>query len=186
LTSLSLTFLPFAYDCRVLTLTLTTSAATASPYTFKSYILISIANVKYKSASKYSPSEAITSSALAPGATLSFFFSGKCLLDSPYEGDITYYTAGLKAYESISNDDTQKVVALFYSLIGPESNNNLYYNKTITVICIMTGKTITTTVVNKCIRYDSFFINLFNITFLDLDDLTVGCTKATWYFNKEH
>jgi hypothetical protein len=85
---------------------LTISAATASLYAFKSHILISITNVKYKSASKYSLSEAITSFALALGATLSSFFSSKCLSDSLCKDNITYYIAGLKAYKSISDGDT--------------------------------------------------------------------------------
>jgi hypothetical protein len=71
------------------------------------------------------------------------------------------------------------VVALPYSLIGFKSNNNLYYSKTITIACITTSKTTTATVVDKCIRCDSFLIDLFNAAFLNLDDLAVSCTNAT-------
>jgi hypothetical protein len=85
---------------------LTISVATTLLYAFKSHILISIINVKYKSASEYSPLEATTSSALALGVILFFFFNGECLSNSPYKGDITYYTAGLKVYRSTNNDNT--------------------------------------------------------------------------------
>jgi hypothetical protein len=85
---------------------LTISAAIALLYAFESYTSIFIVNIKYKSASEYSPLKASMFSVLALGTILSSFFSGECLLDSPCEGDITYYTAGLKAYKSTSDGDT--------------------------------------------------------------------------------
>jgi hypothetical protein len=143
----------------------------------KSRTLISVVDVvHYKSASEYSLLEATTSSALALPSSSP---SGECLSDSPYEGDITYYTTGLRACGSTSNGDTKKVVALPYGLIGPESNGNLYCGKTITITCIATSRTTTAIVVNKCIGCNSFSINLSNVAFLDLNDLVVGRTKAT-------
>lgn len=89
----------------MLTLTLTIFAVIALLYVFKSHTLIFIVNVKYKSAFKYSLLKAITFFTLALSAILSFSFNSKYLLDSSYKGDITYYTAGLKAYESTNNGD---------------------------------------------------------------------------------
>jgi hypothetical protein len=137
---------------------------------------------KYKLNFIYTPPEATTTSALAPSATLSSSNS-ECLLDSLCKGNITYYIAGLGACRITSDRDIQNVVALPHSLIGTKSNNNPYCNKTITITCIVTGKTTTATVVDKCIRCNGFLIDLSNAAFLDLDDLTVSCTNATWYFN---
>jgi hypothetical protein len=75
------------------------------------------------------------------------------------------------------------VVALLYSLIGTKSNSNPYYGKTVTITCLATSKTTTATVVDKCIGCDSFLIDLSNAAFFDLDDLAIGCTSASWYFN---
>jgi hypothetical protein len=166
----------------------TTSAATvASVYgalveslTLSSPIVTDV--VKYKSNSIYAPLEATTALALALVATSSSSNS-ECLLDSPCKGDITYYTAGLGACGITSNRDIQNVVALLYSLISTKSNDNPYCSKTITITCIATSKITTATVVDKCIRCNSFSIDLSNAAFLDLEDLAVGCTNATWYFN---
>ena len=133
--------------------------------------------------SVYTSPEATTSSALAPGAISSFTSSSECSLDSPCKGDITYYTAGVGACGIISDGDIQNVVALPHGLMGPESNDNPYCGKTITITCIATGKTTTATVVDKCMGCDGFSIDLSNAAFLDLDDLAVGRTSATWYFN---
>jgi hypothetical protein len=137
---------------------------------------------KYESTSVYNPPEATTSSAVALGATLSPS-SSECTPEKPCKGDITYYTAGLGACGITSDGDVQNVVALPYGLMGPESNNNPYCGKTITITCIATGKTTTATVVDKCMGCDGFSIDLSNAAFLDLDDLAVGRTSATWYFN---
>ena len=69
------------------------------------------------------------------------------------------------------------------NLMGPESNDNLCCGKMITITCIATGKTTTATVADKCMGCDGFSIDLSNAAFLDLDDLAVGNTSATWYFN---
>jgi hypothetical protein len=138
--------------------------------------------VEYKAASVYRPLEA-TTSALVPGATSSSSSSSQCSSDSPCEGDITYYTAGLGSCGITSDRDIQNVVALPQGLMGPKSNDNPYCGKTITITCIATGKTTIATVVDKCMGCDGFSIDLSNAAFLDLDDLAVGRTSATWYFN---
>ena len=165
----------------------TTSAAAASVSSapvespsLSSPTVIGVA--KYESTSVYNPIEATTSSAVAPGATSSASNS-ECTSESPCKGDITYYTAGLGACGITSDGDVQNVVALPYGLMGPESNGNPYCGKTITITCIATGKTTTATVVDKCMGCDGFSIDLSNAAFLDLDDLAVGRTSATWYFN---
>jgi hypothetical protein len=134
---------------------------------------------KYISASVYTPQEATTSSALAPSATSSPSSSSECFLNSPYKGDITYYTAGLGACRITSDGDIQNVVALPHSLMGPKSNDNPYCGKTITITCIATSKITTATVVDKCMGCDGFSIDLSNAAFLNLDNLAVGCTSAT-------
>ncbi len=75
------------------------------------------------------------------------------------------------------------MVALPHGLMGTKSNDNPYCGKTITITCIATGKTTTATVVDKCMGCSGHSIDLSNAAFLDLDDLTVGRTSATWYFN---
>ena len=75
------------------------------------------------------------------------------------------------------------MVALPYGLMGPKSNSNLYYSKTITITYIATSKTTTATIVDKCMGCDGFSINLSNTAFLDLDNLAVSHTSVTWYFN---
>ncbi|KAF4625711.1 hypothetical protein G7Y89_g12453 [Cudoniella acicularis] len=112
-----------------------------------------------------------TTSALAPSATSS---SGDCTSNSPYEGDITYYIAGLGVCGITSDGNTQKVIALPHGLIGIESNNNLYCGKAITITCIATGKTTTATVVDKCLSCEGFSIDLSIAAFLDLEDLSVA------------
>jgi hypothetical protein len=170
--------LSFAYN------SFTTSVATvASVYgalvkSLSLSFLIVINVAKYKLNSIYTLLEATTTLALALGATLSPSNS-ECLLDSLCKGDITYYTASLGACRITSNRDIQNVVALPYSLIGTKSNNNPYCGKTIIITCIATSKTTTATVVDKCIRCNSFLIDLFNAAFLDLDNFAVGCTNAT-------
>ena len=46
-----------------------------------------------------------------------------------------------------------------------------------------TGKTTTATVVDKCMGCEDYAIDLSNAAFLDLDELAVGRTTATWWFN---
>lgn len=75
------------------------------------------------------------------------------------------------------------MVALPHSMMGPKFNDNPYCNKTITITCIATGKTTSATVVDKCMGCDGFSIDLSNAAFLDLGDLAMGRTRATWYFN---
>ena len=75
------------------------------------------------------------------------------------------------------------MVALPHGLMGPESNDNLYCGRTITITCIATGKTTTATVADKCMGCDGFSIDLSEAAFLELDALAVGRTSASWYFN---
>jgi hypothetical protein len=75
------------------------------------------------------------------------------------------------------------VVALPYSLMGTKSNDNLYCGKMITITYIATSKTTIATMADKCMGCDGFSIDLSNVAFLNLDDLAIGCTSATWYFN---
>ena len=98
--------------------------------------------------------------------------------NNPCTGDITYYTAGLGVYGTTSNRDTENIVALPHGLIGTQSNGNLYYGKTIIIRCKATGKKTTATVVDKCIGYDTYSIDLSNAAFLELDDLSVRRTTA--------
>ena len=163
----------------ILTISTTTTALVYST-PVKSPTLISVTDViNYKSVSKYNLLEATTSSTLVLSTTLLFLSSSKYLLDSPYKGDITYYTTSPRVYRSTSNSNTKKVVALPYSLIGPKSNSNLYYSKTITITYITTSKTTIAIIVNKYIGCNSFSINLFNVAFLNLNNFIVGCTKTT-------
>src|SRR6266536_309700 len=123
--------------------TISTTATSVYAPPVRSQTLISVIDViNYKSTSEYNLLEATTSSALVLGATLSSS-SRKYLLDKPCKGDITYYTTSQGVYGFTTNSNTEKVVALPHGLIGPESNSNLYYGKTITITYITTNKTIT-------------------------------------------
>ena len=70
-------------------------------------------------------------------------------------------------------------MALPHYIIGYKSNDNLYYNKTITITYITTSKTTLATIVDKYIGCDGFSIDLSNVAFLNLSDLAVGRTRAT-------
>jgi hypothetical protein len=133
----------------------------------------------------YTPAAETTTAAAAPvsSSSSSGSSSGACSSGSPCEGDITYYTAGLGACGLTTDGTVDKVVALPHGLMGPLSNDNPYCGKTITIKCTSTGKTTTATVVDKCMGCEDFAIDLSNAAFEDLDDLTVGRTGATWYFN---
>jgi hypothetical protein len=109
--------------------------------------------------------------------------SSGCTAGSPCEGDITYYTAGLGACGWTNDGDTENVVALPYELMGTQSNGNPYCGQYITIQCTATGKTTTAKVVDKCMGCHGDSIDLSNAAFLDLDDLAVGRTTATWWFN---
>jgi len=109
--------------------------------------------------------------------------SGTCSSSSPCEGDITYYEAGLGACGWTNDGDVENVVALPHGLMGEQSNGNPYCGKTITIKCTATGKTTTAKVTDKCMGCVDMAIDLSNAAFLDLDDLSVGRTGATWYFN---
>jgi hypothetical protein len=156
--------------------------AASAPVESHTSISPAVVDVINKSTTKYNSPKASTSSAPAPGATSSSSFS-KCSSEFPCEGDITYYTAGLGACGITSDGDVQKVVALPHVLMGPESNDNPYCGKTITITCIATSRTTTTIVADKCMGCEGFSIDLSIAAFLDLDDLAVGRTNATWYFN---
>ena len=133
---------------------------------------------KYELAFIYNPLEATTFLAIALGATL-HPSSSEYTSESLCKGNITYYTASLRACRITSDNNVQNVVVLPYSLISPESNNNLYCSKTIIITYIATSKTTTATIVNKYIRCNSFLINLSNTAFLNLDDLVVSYTSST-------
>jgi hypothetical protein len=75
------------------------------------------------------------------------------------------------------------VVAFPHGLMGSESNGNPYCGKTITITCITTGKQLQLLRLTKCMGYDDFSIGLRNAAFPSLDDLAIGRTYATWYFN---
>lgn len=109
--------------------------------------------------------------------------SGLCTAANPCQGDITYYEAGLGACGATNNGAVDRIVALPHVMMGPLSNNNPYCGKTITIKCTSTGKTTTATVMDKCMGCENFAIDLSNRAFEDLDDLAVGRTGATWWFN---
>ena len=126
-----------------------------------------------------------TTAAVAPVETSSSSSgsSSVCPEGSPCSGDITYYTAGLGACGWTNDGNTENVVALPWELMGSESNDNPFCGMTITILCVATGKTTTATVVDKCMGCTGYSIDLSVAAFQDLDDLSVGRTTATWYFN---
>ncbi|KAE9370201.1 hypothetical protein N431DRAFT_492342 [Stipitochalara longipes BDJ] len=110
-------------------------------------------------------------------------YSDQCSLTSPCQGDMTYYQAGLGACGTTNNGDSENVVALSHLMMGSLSNDNPYCDRTITIKCLATGKTTTATVVDKCMGCSMFSIDLSNLAFERLEDLGVGRTTATWWFN---
>ncbi|PVH70821.1 hypothetical protein DL98DRAFT_357809, partial [Cadophora sp. DSE1049] len=93
-------------------------------------------------------------------------------------GDMTWFEAGLGACGITSDGYTQNVVALGPSLMGA---NNLYCNRTIIITCMMTGRTTSAIVADKCEGCEGFSLDLSIAAFLNLADLDIGRTKARWY-----
>ncbi|KAH9206359.1 hypothetical protein DL95DRAFT_469716 [Leptodontidium sp. 2 PMI_412] len=108
--------------------------------------------------------------------------SEQCTLERPCEGDMTWFEAGLGACGMTSDGYTQNVVALAPSLIGTKANDNPYCNRTIMITCITTGRTTSAIVADKCEGCEGFSLDLSIAAFLNLADLSVGRTKASWYF----
>jgi hypothetical protein len=92
-------------------------------------------------------------------------------------GDITYYEAVLGACGMTSNGTVKKVVALPLVLMGPLSNNNPNCGKTTTIKCSATGKSMTATIVDKCMRYEDYAIDLCIAAFLDL---MISLSVVSW------
>lgn len=109
--------------------------------------------------------------------------NGLCTAANPCQGDITYYEAGLGACGATNDGTVERIVALPHILMGALSNTNPYCGKTITIRCTSTGKTTTATVMDKCMGCENYAIDLSNRAFQDLEDLAVGRTGATWWFN---
>ncbi|PMD46018.1 hypothetical protein L207DRAFT_417607 [Hyaloscypha variabilis F] len=110
-------------------------------------------------------------------------YSDQCSLAQPCQGDMTYYEAGLGTCGTTNNGNVDHVVALSHLLMGTLSNSNPYCGRTITIKCLATGKTTTATVLDKCMGCSMFSIDLSNAAFEELDDLAVGRTSASWWFN---
>jgi hypothetical protein len=92
--------------------------------------------------------------------------SSTCSYESPYIGDLTYYTAGLSACGLTTNSDKEMVIALLHDFMGTQSNGNPYCSKT--VIITYEGTSITITVVDKCIGCIGYSIDLSNLAFSSL------------------
>jgi hypothetical protein len=141
---------------------------------------------KSKDSGNVAPTPAKTSAAAASEASSpssSGSSGGTCSSGSPCQGDITFYEAGLGACGLTTNGTLERVVALPHDLMGPLSNSNPYCGMTITIKCPSTGKTTTATVVDKCMGCYGQAIDLSNAAFLELNDLAVGRSTATWWFN---
>ncbi len=102
---------------------------------------------------------------------------------NPCQGDVTYYEAGLGACGTANDGSVERNVALPHVMMGALSNTNRYCGKTITIRCTSTGKTTTATVIDKRMGCENYAIDLSNRAFQNLEDLTVGRTGATWWFN---
>ncbi|PMD64464.1 uncharacterized protein K444DRAFT_520906, partial [Hyaloscypha bicolor E] len=61
----------------------------------------------------------------------------------------------LAAFGMTSNGTFKKVVALPHVLMGPLSNSNPNCGKTTTIKCSANGKSMTATIVDKCMRYEN-------------------------------
>jgi hypothetical protein len=111
-------------------------------------------------------------------------FASVCTSASPCKGDMTNYSAGLGACGATSNGNVDRIAALSHFMMGSLSNTNPYCGRTITIRCLVTSKTTTATVLDKCIGCTTFFdVDLSNAAFELLDDLSVGRTQAEWWFN---
>jgi hypothetical protein len=111
---------------------------------------------------------------------------GPCPATSPCKGDITHYEAGLGACGVTSDGTVDRVVALpdslrgYVTIIGWERT---FCGATITIKCTATGAKTTATVVGKCTHCGGYGLDLSNRAFMDLEDIAVGSTSATWWFN---
>ena len=106
-----------------------------------------------------------------------------CSKNSPCYGDMTFFEAGLGSCGLTSDGSRDNVVALSSLMMGPQSKSNPYCGKTITISCLATQKTTIATVVDKCMGCDPYSIDLSEKAFRELDELQVGRTDASWYFN---
>ncbi|PBP25064.1 riboflavin aldehyde-forming enzyme [Diplocarpon rosae] len=106
---------------------------------------------------------------------------GVCSVDSPCEGDITYYEAGLGACGTTNDGSVEKVVALPHGMMGTQSNGNPYCGMTVTIM--LGSKTTHATVVDKCMGCDDNSIDLSTAAFADLAEFAVGRTQAKWYID---
>ncbi|PBP16202.1 riboflavin aldehyde-forming enzyme [Diplocarpon rosae] len=93
---------------------------------------------------------------------------GVCSADSPCEGDITYYEAGLGACGTTNDGSVEKVVALPHGMMGTQSNGNPYCGMTVTIM--LGSKTTQATVVDKCMGCKGNSIDLSNAAFGVLAD----------------
>jgi hypothetical protein len=133
-----------------------------------------------------STAAAAPSSSAAAG-TGSGSTGGASSTGTTYNGDFTYYDAGLGACGLTNDGTTDKVVALSKLLMGTQSNSgdganaNPYCGKTITVK--YNGKTTTAKVVDKCGDCTINSIDLSKAAFADLADESLGRGQAEWWFN---
>jgi hypothetical protein len=152
--------------------------------------LTSLANISASAYSHHVPtshSAISTMDILTQHNTTTLLPSGapsvECSYNSPCYGDMTYFKTGLGACGFISDGKTERVAALPLNLMGSESNNNPYCGMGVTITCVATGKTTNATIVDKCQACEGFSIDLSAAAFLELDNLSVGRTTATWFFN---
>jgi hypothetical protein len=102
-------------------------------------------------ANTYAPTSAAAAApAAAPAAppTGSSDVGGPCPPSAPCSGDMTNYVAGLGACGYTDDGDNINIVALPWEMMGPESNDNPFCGRTISIS--YGGSTTTAIVHDKC------------------------------------
>lgn len=101
-----------------------------------------------------------------------------------YNGDLTWYTIGLGACgeDDSGRDNSVQIVALSYLLMGSQSTDNPFCNRTITISA--NGKTTQAIVKDKCMGCAQTAIDVSQLTFQNIwGDLGIGRKSVTWWFN---
>jgi hypothetical protein len=108
--------------------------------------------------------------------------SSTCSLESLCIEDLTFYQAGLRACGLTTDSNKEIAIAFLYDLIDTQSNGNLYCSKTVTILYKETN--ITAKVVDKCIGYTGYSIDLSNLALSSLGiSFNQGQVTGIWYFN---
>lgn len=93
----------------------------------------------------------------------------------------SHYDGGLGACGTNVDTNTEYAIALPHGLMGPQSNDNPYCGRGVTIT--VAGKTVNAKVVDKCMGCEGYKIDMTNKLFTEFAALDVGIIQGvSWYF----